>query len=297
MQDAAAALKIAGHRVEVLTTTGPSSAGDLARHCIQQGADLILVAGGDGTVNEVVNGMIHSDVPLGVLPGGTANVFAMEMGIGKRIIPAAQNVATWVPQRVALGLHSGNGEPRHFLLMCGAGLDAQIVYSLSASWKSALGKLSYWVGGFSQVGKRLPEFDVEADGTIYRASFALVSRVRNYGGDLEIAPSISLLENHFEIVLFSGQSSFRYLLYMLGVVRGHVANTPGITILQAIRVTLTGPEDRRIYTQIDGEYAGPLPATLEIVPSSLTLLMPPRFLASRRSWGVADQAWTTSPTR
>jgi diacylglycerol kinase (ATP) len=290
-------LKIAGHQVEVLTTTGPSSAGNLARHCLQRGADLILVAGGDGTVNEVLNGMIYSEVPLGVLPGGTANVFAMEMGIGKKMVTAAANVATWVPERVALGLHSSNGESRHFLLMCGAGLDAQIVYSLSASWKSALGKLSYWVGGFSRVGKRLPEFDVEADGTLYRASFALVSRVRNYGGDLEIAPSVSLLENHFEIVLFSGESSFRYILYMLGVVRGHVANTRGITILQATRLTLTAPEDRRIYTQIDGEYAGPLPATLEIVPNSLTLLMPPQFLTSRRSLGVTDQAWTISPTR
>jgi diacylglycerol kinase (ATP) len=221
----------------------------------------------------------------------------MEMGIGKKILPAAGDVGTWIPERVALGIHSHNGESRHFLLMCGAGLDAQIVYSLSASWKSALGKLSYWVGGFAQVGKRLPEFDVEADGTLYRASFALVSRVRNYGGDLEIAPSVSLLENHFEIVLFSGESSFRYLRYMLGVVRGRVAHTPGITVLQAKRITLAAPEDSRIYTQIDGEYAGPLPATLEIVPSSLTLLMPPQFLASRRRLGVTDQAWTTLPTR
>jgi diacylglycerol kinase (ATP) len=287
--------------VEVRPTTGPASAGDIARHCIQRGADLILVAGGDGTVNEVVNGMLHSEVPLGVLPGGTANVFAMEMGIGKKIVPAAQDVGMWIPERIALGLHSGNnghsGTPRHFLLMCGAGLDAQIVYSLSASWKSALGKLSYWAGGFSHVGKRLPEFDVEADGVRYRASFALVSRVRNYGGDLEIAQSVSLLENHFEVVLFSGQSSFRYLRYMLGVVRGRIANTPGITILQTTRLALSAPEDSRIYTHVDGEYAGPLPLTLEIVPSSLTLLMPPQFLASRRSLSVTDQAWTTLPTR
>ena len=84
---------------------------------------------------------------------------------------------------------------------------------------------------------------------------------------------------------------------MLGIVRGHVANTPGITILKATRVTLSAPEDQRIYTQIDGEYAGPLPAALEIVPSALTLLMPPKFLASRRKLGVTDQEWTTSPTR
>ena len=291
-------LRKAGHGIEALATAGPFSAGGIAARCVERGADLILVAGGDGTINEVVNGMVRSEVPLGLLPGGTANVLSMEMGIGREIPRAAEEMQTWTPERVALGVrHSVGSEPRHFLLMCGAGLDAQIVYQLSASMKNVLGKMSYWAGGFSQLGKRLPEFLVTADGYEHRASFALVSRVRNYGGDLEIAQSVSLLENHFELVLFSGQSSFRYLRYMLGVMRGRLADTPGVTILQATKVALSAPEDHRIYTQVDGEYAGRLPASLEIVPSSLTLLMPPKFLASRRRADVADQAWTTSPTR
>ncbi len=256
------------------------------------------MAGGDGTINEVANGMVNSEVPLGLLPGGTANVLAMELGIGRKIVPAAKDVENWMPERVALGLRrSAGAEPRYFLLMCGAGLDAHIVYRISVSLKNALGKLSYWVGGFSQLGRRFPEFQVEVEGRQYRGSFALVSRVRNYGGDLEIARTVSLLDDHFELVLFSGNNSFRYLRYLVGVVRGNLENTPGVTVLQTTSVLLTAPDDNRVYTQLDGESAGRLPASLEIVPDSLTLLMPPKFIASRRKAGAAHQAWTTLPTR
>ena len=291
-------MRAAGHHIKALPTTGPSSAGGIALDCIRRGADLILVAGGDGTINEVVNGMVNSDVPVGLLPGGTANVLSMELGIGRKILHAAKDLENWMPERVALGLRSAAGsEPRYFLLMCGAGLDAHIVYRISASMKNALGKMSYWVGGFAQLGRRFPEFHVQADGRSYKGSFALVSRVRNYGGDLEIARTVSLLEDRFELVLFSGDNSFRYLRYLFGVFRGSLADTAGVTVLQTNKVTLASPDQDCIYTQLDGEYAGRLPISLEIVPASLTLLMPPKFIASRRAPAADRQAWTTSPTR
>lgn len=222
----------------------------------------------------------------------------MELNIGKRIVPAARDVENWIPERVAMGLRrSPIAEPRYFLLMCGAGLDAHIVYAISLSLKNALGKASYWVGGFSQLGRRFPEFHVEVEGRQYKGSFALVSRVRNYGGDLEIAQTVSLLDDHFELVLFSGNNSFRYLRYLLGVFQGSLAKTPGVTVLQTTNVLLSAPDDDRIYTQLDGESAGRLPVSLEIVPDSLTLLMPPKFIASRRKARADQQAWTTSPTR
>lgn len=291
-------MRSAGHSVKALSTTGPGSAAEIARRCIDLSADLILVAGGDGTINEVANGMIHSGVPLGILPGGTANVLAMETGIGSRMLQSANCLGDWVPERVAVGVHSDGLErpPRYFLLMCGAGLDAHIVYNISAPLKAALGKVSYWIGGFSQLGRRFPEFDVQANGQTYRCSFALISRVRNYGGDLNIAPTVSLLDNEFELVLFSGTSSFRYLNYMLGVVTGRVDRTPGVTVLRTSTVHLSAANDRRIYTQVDGEYAGPLPATVQIVPKALNLLLPPRYRDRYAAAGAARE-WTTSLTR
>ncbi len=293
-----AVMRQAGHEIKSLSTTGPGSAAEIAKCCLDRGADLILVAGGDGTINEVVNGMVYSPVPLGILPGGTANVLAMETRIGSRMVHAAGQLGSWIPERVSLALHQDGAERpgRYFLLMCGAGLDAHIVYHINASLKAALGKVSYWIGGFSQLGRRFPEFEVEADGRRYRTSFALASRVRNYGGDLEIARSVTLMDDEFELVLFSGENSFHYLRYMVGIMTGNMDRIPGITILHTRNVRLFAPEDARIYSQIDGEYAGPLPINLEIVPRSLTLLLPQNY-RERRKASTFQQEWTTSHTR
>jgi diacylglycerol kinase (ATP) len=281
-----------------IATTGPGHAGEIARQEVDRGAELILVAGGDGTINEVVNGMAFSDVPLGVLPAGTANVLACELGIGKSMERAAETLADSVLERVALGLITSGAEDakRYFLLMAGAGLDADIVYHMNTRTKEAFGKAAYWIGGFSKLGRRIPEFTVEAEGREFRASFALLSRVRNYGGDLEIAPTISLLDDEFEMVLFEGESSLGFLRYMLAVVAHRQQSMPGITILRTRHAIFSCPRDPKIYLQVDGEHVGVAPARVEIVPNALTLLVPPGFRA-RRPASVEDAAWTTLPTR
>lgn len=265
---------------------------------MDRGADLILVAGGDGTINEAVNGMAHSGVPLGILPAGTANVLANELGVGNSMERAAAALPRSIQQRVALGMLRTEAEVsgRYFLLMAGAGLDADIVFNLDQRTKAALGKAAYWVGGFSKIGQRIPEFNVQVDGREYRASFALLSRVRNYGGDLEIAPTISLLDDEFEMVLFEGESSLGFLKYMTAVVLHQQQSMPGIRILRTRKAAFSAPEGSAIHVQVDGEYAGTVPARVEIIPNALTLLMPPDFRA-RRPASVEDAAWTTSPTR
>jgi len=282
--------------IEAAPTKGRGTATEIARRAVESGADLILVAGGDGTINEVVNGMAHSDVPLGILPAGTANVLANELGIAKTMEGAAESLAECSAERVALGLLSADwlDSPRYFLMMAGVGLDAEIVYDLNLGLKEKLGKAAYWIGGFARVGRRLPEFTVDVDGNALRASFALLSRVRNYGGDLEIAPSITLFEDEFEVVVFEGQSSFRYLKYMLGVVTGRLKGMRGVTILRARNVGFLASADPRIHVQVDGEYVGKLPAKVEIVPGAVTLLVPSSFRAKARA---EVGQWTTSPTR
>jgi len=259
---------------------------------------LILAAGGDGTINEIVNGMAGSKVPLGILPAGTANVLANELGMGTTMERAARSLLEYVPERVSLGLLSTalGDAPRYFLLMAGAGLDAEIVYHLNGRLKDALGKVAYWVGGLARFGRRLPEFTVETESGSHRASFALVSRVRNYGGDLEIAPSISLLDEEFEVVLFEGSSTLPYTKYFLGVLAHRVQGMRGVTILRTRKALFSGAEQGRVYVQVDGESAGVIPASVELAPHALTLLVPPGFRA-RRPARAEDAAWTTSPTR
>jgi diacylglycerol kinase (ATP) len=287
-----------GIAVEAVPTRGPRSASEIAREIAAGNPDLILVAGGDGTINEVVNGMAGSQVPLGILPAGTANVLANELGMARNMEQAAESVVHCVKERIALGLlATATGDsPRYFLLMAGAGLDAGIVYHMNLRMKEALGKVAYWVGGLAKIGQRLPEFTVETEGRAFRTSFALVTRVRNYGGDLEIAPTISLLDDEFEIVLFEGGTSMPYLKYMAGILARRIRGMRGVTVLRTRKALLSGTDRGQVYVQVDGESAGLLPASVELVPNALTLLVPPDF-RTRRPARVEDAAWTTLPTR
>jgi len=273
-----------GHCVAPAPTTGPGMAGSLARRHIEDGADLILAAGGDGTINEVAEGMVHSRVPLGLLPAGTANVLAMEMRLGGRMERVAQRLEEYVPRRISMGhLAAGGGRvSRHFLLMAGVGLDAHIVYHVSADLKARVGKFAYWVAGWSLLGRRLSQIHVEIDGRSRECSFALLSKVRNYGGDFEIAREVTLFEDHFEVVLFQGRSTLPYVKYFAGLALGRLAGLKGVEVLHAGEVKLSGPQDNRVYVQIDGEFAGYLPAQVRIVPDAITLLVPPAYNSKRR---------------
>jgi diacylglycerol kinase family enzyme len=216
----------------------------------------------------------------------------MEMRMGSDPIRAAAQFNSLVPVRVATGLLQGPNHRagRYFLLMAGVGLDAYIVYNLNLEWKARMGKLAYWLAGFSQVGKRIEEFDVTVDGQGYRAGFALCSRVRNYGGDLEIARGANLLADDFEMVLFQGESVSRYLGYFAALVAGRLDRTPGVTVLRARHVEFGRPDNPEVYIQIDGEGVGRPPAAVSVVPESLTLLVPDHFLRLAQSRRDAGQA-------
>ena len=269
--------------MEVRPTTGPRTAGAIARQAIDGGARLVCVAGGDGTVNEVISGVAGTGVPLAVFPAGTANVLGMETGLGGNALRVARNFSSLVAQDVALGTICLPGEePRYFSCMAGVGLDARIVRLVSPSFKRRFGKLSYWEGGFAQVGKRLPEFDVKVDGRSCRASFALISRVRNYGGDLEIARHANLLSDEFAVVLFEGPSSLRYLKYFSGVLLNRLEGMSGVTLAHARTVEVYSSRDP-IDLQVDGEHAGYAPARLEIAPARLNLMLPPEFVAAMKA--------------
>src|SRR4029079_2110702 len=155
--------------------------------------------------------------------------------------------------------------------MAGVGFDATIVYNIDVALKQRIGRVAYWIAGFSQFGRALPEFDVRANGHASRCSFALASRVRNYGGDLAIARGASLLKETFELVLFEGAHTLPYLKYFFGVLTGRLARMSGVSIVSCDTLHLECPQDSGIYIQIDGEFAGRLPATLSIVPRALTL--------------------------
>ncbi len=273
-----------GIEATLVATRGPGTAAEQVRDQIEAGCDLIVAAGGDGTINEVANGMLHSGVPLAILPGGTANVLARETRTPIHLERAAAEISKLQPCRIAAGsLQIGTLAPRLFLCMAGAGLDAEIISRLNLDLKAATGKFAYYVCGFSQVLRPLREFEVVVDGKRFEASFALISRVRNYGGDLEIARGASLLRNDFEVVLFRGTVGARYLQYLLGVTLRRLDRINGCTVLRGSSVMCQASSGCGIYAQIDGELAGELPISADIIPEALTLLVPAAYLAREQS--------------
>jgi len=158
---AAEVLRNLGNGVNLVPTSGPKEARTLARRAVAGGADLVLVAGGDGTINEAMNGVVLSNTPMGVLPLGTANVLATELGLARSTEEVAALVPGLVQERISVGfLQTAEGQSRYFAMMAGIGLDAHIVVNVDLELKKKLGKLAYWIGGFAQLGQKFPEFQV-----------------------------------------------------------------------------------------------------------------------------------------
>ncbi len=279
LERSVATLRGQGIEARLVPTEAAGTAGRQARAEIDSGAQIIIAAGGDGTINEVAAGMLGTDVPLAILPGGTANVLAREMKIPIHMDRVAAQIGRYRPISVSAGRMKFEGaEPRIFLCMAGAGLDAEIVARVDPELKIKTGKFSYWVSGFGNLFEPLPEFDIAVDGRAYRASFALISRVRNYGGDMEIARNASLLRDDFEIVLFRGTVRLGYIPYLVGVAVRQVHRMSGCTVLHGRNIQCGGPANQRVYVQVDGELAGQLPAALDILPNAITMLLPPEYV-------------------
>lgn len=259
-------------------TKAPGQAGDLARQAIAEGCDLVLAAGGDGTINEAINGIAGTDVVFGALPAGTANVLANEVGLPNRPDHAAKFLLDAVPTRIALGALDTPGQKRrYFALMAGIGLDARIVRDLDLNLKAKVGKLAYWQAGLRQIGRTLERFQAEIDTRTFEASFVLVTRVRNYGGDFEIAKQIRITDPDFEVVVFERHSWYDYLRVIGGILTNRLNRTRGVTVCRAASLKFSPLPDQAVYMQADGEELGPIPAVVTAVPNALTLLLPKRY--------------------
>jgi len=247
-------------KVEVLETRGRGSATELARTAR---ADLVLACGGDGTVNEVINGVAGSEKVVGVLPAGTANVLAAELGIPLDPVRAAEKLPEMTARRVGLGRVRCQGlegiEERYFAVVCGAGLDAELMAGAEEVGKKRWGMLAYWLAGLRLLGRRWEL--VRVDGR--ECTVALACRVPRIGGGLRVARESHLRDEDMEVVLYPSRSAWRYVGYVLESVVGRTQ-----PVLVTRRVEMTG-EGR---VQADGEVVGRLPAVVEVAPEAVTLL-------------------------
>ena len=248
-------------------TEAPHHASSLAREAVSNGSDLIVVQGGDGTVNEAVQGMVGSEAAaLAVLPGGTANVLVREVGLPRDPVGAASILPTLAARTVRLGLVKwAGGRSRYFLVMCGAGLDADIAARIHGPFKRRLGVVAYWLHGAEWLFRRFPRLFVRA-GPPFEGSGAcslvVISKSRRYGGGLVLTPRANLLADRFEVALFSGTGRLVYCGYLLAAVCSLITRWPGIRHESCSTVSLAADNGCTVHLQVDGEVAGALPATV-----------------------------------
>jgi diacylglycerol kinase family enzyme len=258
------AREAAGRLGEVRETWGPGTATQLAREAAREGAAVVLACGGDGTVNEVLNGVAGTETAVGVLPAGTANAVARELGCPADPARAAEKLREMTVRRVALGRVTWEGSAgRYFVLACGAGLDAELMIRAETIGKERWGMLAYWAAGLSMLGSRLERFRVEAEGRSWECSMALACRVRHIGGGLRLGRRSHLLDEELELVLFPSPSTWRYLGYLGEALAGRAGQA-----VTARRVEMRG----RASVEVDGEVVGRLPAVVEVAPGAGRLL-------------------------
>ena len=283
IEDATRVLKDAGITAEAIATEHAGSATELARNAVRGGRQLVIVCGGDGTINEAVNGLAGSRVPMAVLPAGTANILAKELGIPWNIPKAAGMIARGQQVRVALGEiawseNSADGSAsrtRHFLCVSGAGPDGAIVHSVDTAKKLRMGILAYWQEGLRQFfSYRFPRFRVRSREHEMTASLIVVGRTKYYGGPFRITTGASLFEDAFEIVAYGRRNRFGVLLCLPAIWLGCLRRVPGIHAWKTTELTCDAIEAEKVFSQVDGEAAAALPLRFRIVPDALTLVVP-----------------------
>ena len=290
VHEAAAVLRRAGLEIELAPTARADMAHELAQAAVQNGADVIFACGGDGTINEVINGLAASTVPLGILPGGTANILAHELRLPLHPVSAARQYARWKPRLIALGRaswgnasngaataeHAGRSNSRYYITVAGVGYDAHVVYKLSPWLKKNLGVAGYVLEALHQWATYcFPRFSCRMDGREKVATFSVIHRTRLYAGWLHMAPTADLYAPHFAVCSFPSRNRMLYLVYALGVLLRQHLRINGVSLDQCQEVVCAAVDNcETIRFELDGELGGELPVTFEIVPDALTLLGP-----------------------
>lgn len=266
---------------ELAPTDGPGSAPGLARRAVRDRRQLVIVCGGDGTLNEVVNGLAGSLVPLALLPAGTANVFAKELGLPWNIERAASLIGGSGFRRISLGhlkAEEGERDGRYFLSLAGAGPDGAVVRAVNQGLKDHTGTMAYWIEGFRQImSYRFPRFRVKFENETVEATLIIAGRTKHYGGPLKITTRADLYGNDFELMLCTTQSRWKYLSYLPLLLSGRLRHARAIRFLRATEMRCEPIDAEPIWVQVDGEAAGRLPAEFRIVRDALTLAVPARI--------------------
>jgi len=281
-------LQTAGVEASAVESQGPGRAGEQARGAIATGFDTLIACGGDGTIHDVLQGMANTEAALGVIPLGTGNILARNLGLPIDPLQAASSLISAEPRRIALGKieyqSKESAASSYFVVAAGVGMDALLMYQLAAGSKQ-LGMLAYYATGI-RLGllHSLPWFELEftdrSSGNLRRESVAqvLASRVSNYGEVMRrVTPDAGLHREDFQLLIFKSRSRLRLWRYLFSTYTRRAWNFPEVELAHATEAfckPVATPAAHKIYAEADGEALGGLPVRISMAPSALTVLFP-----------------------
>ncbi len=264
------AFAAAGVPLEVMPTAGPGHAVELSRAAATAGYSGVISMGGDGTLNEVINGLLVTPgIPLGIIPAGISNVFALELGLPSSPAAAARTILEGFRRRVDLGSING----RAFSLMVSVGLDAQACKIVKAGLKKRLKRYAFHLAGIQAlVSFRPGPFRVIFDsGDSVTGFAAVISNSRFYGGKYRITPAARLDDGALDVCVYLRGGRLDYLRYFAKVLSGKIAGDPAVACRVCRGVKIDAPG---LPVQADGDYLGETPLEISIMPGVLEVFCP-----------------------
>ena len=270
LDDVVGRLRAAGADVTIELTEAAGHATQLARSAARAGnADVVVAAGGDGTINEVARGLLGQGVPLGIVPLGTANVLAIEIGLPQR----AEDVASMLLGGPAELIGTGLVQNEIFLMMVGIGFDGEIVHGIDPKLKRLWGKGAFiWSGLKAWVRGPAHDIRLVVDGREKRAAWAIVTNGRHYAGPFVLAPDADITHPGLTLFLFKKPSRFAFAVYLAALGLGIVPRLPSVEVLPARRIDIPQPEGLAV--EVDGDDRGFLPQTIERGTQFLRMVIP-----------------------
>lgn len=264
-----AALERLGCDVTVQKTARSGDAEAFARSADPIKIDVVVAAGGDGTINEVVNGLVGRNLPLGIVPLGTANVLAAEIGLSLRPRAIAAAIAEGGRLRCYPGLANG----RYFMMMVGVGFDAHVVAKVSSTLKKTIGKGAYVWTAILEIFRNTPrQYEVLMGEKLVHAASVVIGKGRYYGGRYSCTPDARLDRATFQVCLFKRGGRWAVVQYIVGLARGTIPGMAGVTLVETDRIRISGrPGDP---VQGDGDILAGLPLDVSISQNALDLLVP-----------------------
>ncbi len=260
-----------GMRLELAETRYAGHATVLAREAAASGADLVVAAGGDGTIAEVANGINGSFCRLGVIPLGTANVMAHELELSFVPRDVAAALAFGRTRMIWPGIARGPAGERVFVQMLGAGFDAQVVQQLPLALKRRLGRFAYVVQSLREAARyRFSPIRLSLDGVACQAGSVIVSTGHFYGGRYLLAPGTSPATRGFTVALFERSGPLAALLYGAALPLDLLPRMPGLRLLHADEVAIQSPH---VPAQTDGDAAGFAPLLVCDAPSAIRVVV------------------------